>query len=103
MHAAVDAITPAALTEVGTHIVKLSPGDRHSIAVGWVNRDYALVSCVANDVVAILINISLIANEASIRRNHPRRGLNFPRNRRRVFVFFQRLIYRWRKRGRQLG
>ena len=67
VYAGISGITPAALPKVGGYVVKLPPGDCHPIAVGWINRNHAFVSRVADDVVAILINISLITNEDGIR------------------------------------
>ena len=103
VYAGISGITPAALAEVGSHVIKLSPGDCHPTVVGWINRNHAFVGRVADDVVAILINVSLIANEAGIRRDHSRRGLNFARRRRRVIVLLQRLVQGRHSDWRQLG
>ena len=63
MHAAIGGITPAALPEVGGNVIELSPGDCHLIAVCWVNGNRALVRRVAEDVLAILIDVDLVTRE----------------------------------------
>ncbi len=92
MHAGIGCVTPAALPEVGSNVIKLPPGNGHFVAVGRVNRDRALVGCVTYDVVAIRIDVHLVADEAGIRRDHSRRGLHSPRRRRRVAVPLQWLV-----------
>ena len=103
VYAGIGGITPATLPKVGGYVVKLPPGDCHPVPICWVNGNNTLVGRVADDVVAILINISLITNEEPIRRDHSRRGLNFPRRRRRVIVFFEMLSERRPLHWRQLG
>ena len=67
VYAGISGITPAALPKVGGYVVKLPPGDCHPIPICWVNGNNTLVGRVTDDVVAILINISLITNEDAIR------------------------------------
>ena len=101
MHAAIGGITPAALPEVGQYAVKLSPGDCHLVPIGRINGNRALVSGVAEDIVAILINVDLETDERAELRDHSRRSLYLPWWRRRVIVKFQRPVP-WRlARGRQ--
>ena len=83
MNPAVRCITPAALPEVGANRIELSPTDRHFVAVGRVDRYGRFVCCVANDVVALGVNIRLIACEQTKLRDHSRR-------------FFQSENVRWR-------
>jgi len=66
-------ITPAALPEAGAHRIELPPTDRHSVAVGRVDRYRGFVCRVANNVVALGINIRLIACEQTKLRDHSRR------------------------------
>ena len=101
MHAAIGGITPAALPEVGQYAVKLSPGDCHLVPVGWVNGNNAFVRRIADDIVAVGIDVRLVADEWAVRGDHSRRSLYLPWWRRRVIVKFQRLVP-WRlARGRQ--
>ena len=67
MHTAIGGVTPAALPEVGRNVIKLPPGNGHFVAVGRINRDRALVGRVTYDIVAIGIDVHLIADEAGIR------------------------------------
>ena len=76
-------ITPAALPEAGAHRIELPPTDRHFVAVSRIDRYRGFVCRVANDVVALRINIRLIACEQTKLRDHSRR-------------FFQPENVRWR-------
>jgi len=102
-NAGIGCITPAALPEVGSNVIKLPPGNGHFVAVGRVNRDRALVGCVTYDVVAIRIDVHLVADEAGIRRDHSPRGLHFSRRRRRVVGCFQVPIQRRHPHRRNLS
>jgi hypothetical protein len=66
-------ITPAALPEAGVHRIELPPTDRHFVAVGRVDRYRGFVCRVANDVVALRVNIRLITREQTKLRDHSRR------------------------------
>ena len=77
--AAVGRVTPAALPEVGGNVVELSPGDCHLVAVCGVNRDRALVRGVADDILAIRIDVDLETGERTELRDHSRRSLYLPR------------------------
>ena len=103
MHAGIGCVSPAALPEVGSNVIKLPPGNGHFVAVGRVNRDRALVRSITYDIVAIRIDVHLVADEAGIRRDHPRRGLHFPRRRWRVVVPLQWLPKRRHADRRELG
>ena len=94
MYASVGRITPASLSEVGVDAIELPPGNYHLIAIRRINRDGRLIRCVAQDVVAISIDVRLIAGEDTELRDHPRRSLYFSRCRRRHVVFFERLVQR---------
>ena len=63
MNPAIRCVTPAALPEVGIHTVELPPSNRNFVAVGRINRDRRFVCCVADDVVAIGVDICLVAYE----------------------------------------
>src|SRR5438067_3974354 len=103
MNAGIGRVTPPALPEVGGHIIELSPSDGHFVAVCGINRNRTLVRSVANDVLAILIDVGLVTREYAELRDHSWRSLHFPRGSRRVIVFFQRLISRHLVCGRQLS
>ena len=94
MHTGIGGVTPAALPEVGRNVIKLPPGNGHFVAVGRINRDRTLVGCVTYDVVAIRIDVHLVAGEHAKLRDHSRRGLHFPRRRRRVIILLQWLAKR---------
>ena len=66
MHAAIGGITPAALPEVGSNIVELPPGNCHPVQVRWVNGNRTFVSSVAEDILAVLIDVRLITDEPAI-------------------------------------
>jgi hypothetical protein len=70
---AIGCVTPAALPEVRRITVKLPPTDCHFVAVGRVDRYRGFVCRVANNVVALRINICLIACEKTKLRDHSRR------------------------------
>ncbi len=92
MDSAISGITPAALPEVRRNIVKLSPTNCHPAAIGRVNRDGTFVRGVTDDVIAICVDVRLVANEDAMRRDHSRRGLEPVDVRRRIVVFFQWLF-----------
>ena len=103
MYAAVSGITPAALPEVGANVVELSPADCHLAEIGRVNGNSAFVRGVADNILAVLIDVNLITGEYVKLRDHSRRGFHFLRRRRRVIVYFQRLIQRPPVHRSQLG
>jgi hypothetical protein len=70
MHAAIGGVTPATLPEVRGNIVELPPGDCHPVRVRWVNGNRTFVSSVANDVLAILIDVDLVTGEHAELRDH---------------------------------
>ena len=73
--AGIRGVTIAGLPEVGRPGVKLSPADRDLVAICRVNCDGRLVRGVTDDVVSILIDVHLVADEAAVRGDQPRRGL----------------------------
>src|SRR5439155_20631947 len=89
MDTAISRIAIAALPEVGCYAVELSPADRHFVQVGRINRDRALVSGVADDVVPVSIDVYLVADENPMRRDHSRRRVQPVNKRRRIVIFFQ--------------
>src|SRR6266536_5820601 len=99
MNAAIGRVTPATLPEVGCDIIELSPGDGHLVAVCGINRNNALVRSVANDVLAILIDVGLVTREHAELRDHSRRSFHLSRERRWVIIFFQWLVSGRRVRG----
>lgn len=102
--ASVRSIPPAALPEVRRYIVKLSPTNRHPAAIGRVNRDRTFVSGVTDDVIAICVDVHLVADERTMWRDHSWRGLQPVDVRsRRVVVFFQWLFGVRVPRRRQLA
>src|SRR4029077_16486385 len=94
MHAGIGCVTPAALPEVGSNVIKLPPGNGHFVAICGINRNSALVRSVANDVLAILIDVHLITGEQAEWRNHSWRSIHFPRGSRRVIILLQWLRLR---------
>ena len=66
MNAAIGGITPAALPEVGGNIIELPPDDCHLVSICWVNGNRTFVSGIAEDVLAVLIDIRLITDEPVI-------------------------------------
>jgi len=80
---AIRRVAPAALPEVGTDRIELPPTDRHFVAVGRIDRYRGFVCRVANNVVALGVNVRLIAREQTKLRDHLRR-------------FFQSENVRWR-------
>ena len=63
MYAAISRISPTALSEVGGDIIELSPGNGHLVAICGINRNRALVRGVANDVLAVCIDVGLVTRE----------------------------------------
>jgi hypothetical protein len=70
MNAAIGRVTPPALSKVGGNVVELSPGDCHLVAICGINRNSALVRSVANNVLAILIDVDLVTGEHAELRDH---------------------------------
>ena len=103
MDAPVRGIPIAALPEVRRNTVKLSPTNRHPAAIGRVNRDRTFVSGVTDDVIAICIDVHLVADERTMWRDHSWRGLQPVDVRRGVVVFFQWLFGVRVPRRRQLA
>ena len=92
MNTGISGKSPACLPEIGGNAVELPPGDYHLVAVRRINGNGRLVRTVAEDVVAICIDICLETGEHAELRDHARRSLYFPRRRRRHVVFFQWLV-----------
>ena len=63
MYASVCGITPASLAEVGVDAIELPPGNYHLIAIRRINRDGRFIRCVAQNVVAVSIDVHLKAGE----------------------------------------
>src|SRR5437762_1534934 len=63
------------------------------VAIGRVDGNRGLVCGVAEDVIATRIDVGLITGEYAELRDDPRRGLDFPRRRRRhILGRFQWLL-----------
>jgi hypothetical protein len=88
VRATISRVSPSALSEVGGNIVELPPADCHLVAVCGIDRDGALVRSVADDVVAICIDVYLVADKRAVLRNHPRRSFSWENSSRRVVIFF---------------
>ena len=74
-HAAIGGISPAALPEVGQYAVKLAPTDCDLVAVGWINGNGRLIGSVAENIVAIGIDVHLETDEWAELRDHSRPSL----------------------------
>ena len=74
VYAGISGITPAALPKVGGYVVKLPPGDCHPVAICWVNGNNTLVGRVADDILAVLIDVYLVTGKDAELRNHSRRS-----------------------------
>lgn len=94
VHAGIGGITPPSLPEVGLNGVELPPTDHHLVAIGRVNSNRRLVRSIADNVVAARIDVGLITGKYAELRDHARRSLHFTERRRRVVIFFERLIKR---------
>lgn len=70
MHAAIGRVTPSALPKVGGNVVELSPGDGHLVPIRWINGNRAFVRSIANDVLAVLIDVDLVTREHAKLRDH---------------------------------
>ena len=103
MNAAVGGVTPAALSEIGGHVVELPPADRHVVEICRINRDYALVRSIADNVLPIGIDVCLITREHAELRDHSWRRFDLSRRRGRIIIFFDVLSERHSAHGRQLG
>ena len=66
VYASISRITPAALPEIGSNIIELPPADRHAVAVRWVNGNHTFVRSVAEDILAVLIDVRLVTDEPVI-------------------------------------
>src|ERR1700730_14945422 len=88
----VGGITPAALPEVGGHAIELPPTDYHLVSVSRINRNRTLVRGVADYVVAISIDVHLVADEGPVRHNHPRPSFQPVNISRWIIVRFQLLF-----------
>jgi hypothetical protein len=87
--AAIRRVSIAGLPEVGLYAIELPPTDCHFAPVRWINCNRRLVGSVADDVVAIGVDVYLKAGEGAEPRDHSRQSLYFPRTSRRVVVFFE--------------
>jgi len=99
----ISSVTPPALPEVGGHVVELPPADCHFVAIRRVDGDHAFVGGVAEDVLAVLIDIHLVAGEHAELRDHSRRSRHDLKRRRRIVVFFEVLRERHCAHRRKLG
>src|SRR4029077_7248143 len=87
--AAVSGISPAALPEVGQYAVKLPPTNGHFVTVGGINGNGRLIGSVAQNIVAVSIDVHLEAGEWAELRDHSRPSLDPVNVRRRVIVSFE--------------
>jgi len=72
VRAAIGRITPARLPEIGLNTVELPPGDHHFVAIRRINGNGRLVRRIAEDIVAICIDVCLKASEYAELRDHAR-------------------------------
>ena len=94
------------LAEVGSVGIKLPPTYGDLVTIRRIDCNRRLVRGVTYDVVATRVDIYLIANKDTVRRDHSWRGVQSvgPQRRRRHSVFFQRLRHpaadaQWRLSG----
>src|SRR5207253_3566766 len=90
--AAIGGISPAALPEIRGNIIELPPGDCHLVPVGRINGNHALVRGIADDVLAVLIDVDLETDVRAELRDHSRRRLYLPWWCHRGRVKFQLLV-----------
>ncbi len=103
MNAAIRRVTPPALSKVRGNVIELSPGDCHLVAICGINRNRALVRSVANDVLAILIDVDLVTGEHAELRDHSWGSLHFRGGSRRIIILLQWLAKRRHADRRKLG
>ena len=89
MHAGVGGITPATLPEIRSNIVELPPGNCHPVRVRWINGNRTFVSSVAENILAVLIDVDLVTGEYAELRDHSWRGLDLSRRRGGIIICFQ--------------
>ncbi len=92
MNAAISGEAPAALPEVRLNAIKLPPADCYLVAIRRIHCNRRFVRGVPDDVVPLRIDVDLIAGEGPKRRDHAWPTLQPVNKRRRVIVFFQRLV-----------
>ena len=104
--ASVGRIAITCLTEVGSVGIKLPPTYGDLVTIRRIDCNRRLVRGVTYDVVATRVDIYLIANKDTVRRDHSWRGVQSvgPQRRRRHPIFFQRLRHsagdtQWRLSG----
>jgi hypothetical protein len=73
------------------YAVKLAPTNCDLVAICWVNRNGRLIGSVADDIVAVGIDVHLETDEGTEVRDHSRPSLEPVNVRRRVIVSFERL------------
>jgi len=71
-HTPIGGVSIAALPEVGSNAVELSPTDHDPVVICWVDRDGTLISRVAHNVLAVAVNINLSTRERTFLRDHSR-------------------------------
>lgn len=74
--AAIDCVRESSLAKIGRHAVELPPTNTHFVSVRRVDANRRLICGIANNVVAIRINVDLIARVRTELRDQSGRRLH---------------------------
>src|SRR6185437_15490302 len=67
---AIIGVCPARLSEIGSNTVELPPSDRHAVVIGGIHANGGFVRSIISDVIAVGIDVDLVAGEGSELRDH---------------------------------
>src|SRR5262249_31093410 len=80
------------LTKIGRHRVELPPTDTHFVSVRWIDANGRLICSIANNVVAVCIDVDLVTRVRTELRDQSGRGGGGWGQRRRIIIFFHWLL-----------
>ena len=71
---AITRVCPARLPEIGSNTIKLPPSDDHAVVIGRIHANGRFVRGIISNVIAVGIDVYLVAGEGAELRNHPGGG-----------------------------
>ena len=84
-------VCPARLSKIGSNTVKLPPSDGHAVVIGRIHANGRFVRGIVGDVIAVRIDVYLVAGEGAELRDHPGGGLAPVNVNRWILNFLMRL------------
>src|SRR5690349_8072250 len=71
---AITGVCPPRLSKIGRNTIKLPPSDGHAIVIGGIHANGRFVRSIISNVIAVGIDVYLVAGEGAELRDHPGGG-----------------------------